>query len=138
MHYPSTSENRDNLYKPVHRALTTSQTKMVNSHTSVAIAELVFYLPTLPVAVFILVKNWDNRPRLAWYPLATFSLRMPSSFFQSGIAANPISVRIAGAIVTIARDSRPQGIGLVIAATIILNIGLIPLLISLIGVLRIM
>ncbi|KAH7140879.1 hypothetical protein EDB81DRAFT_799057 [Dactylonectria macrodidyma] len=93
---------------------------MLNPHTSVAIAQVIFFVPIVPVAMFILVKNWKNRPRLPWYPLVTFSL-----------------LRLAGGIITIIRDSHPTNIGLIIAATVLLNVGIIPLLLSLIGITRI-
>lgn len=59
---------------------------MLNPHTAVAVAQIIFYVPILPISVFILVKNWKNRPRLAWYPLVTFSLGMyfPSCPYDCG------------------------------------------------------
>lgn len=48
---------------------------MTNPHLSVGIAQVVFYTPMLPIAIFVLVRNWNNRPRMAWYPLTSFCLR---------------------------------------------------------------
>ncbi|KAF5723456.1 hypothetical protein FMUND_1780 [Fusarium mundagurra] len=92
---------------------------MINPHTSVGIAQVVFYSLVLPIAVFILVRNWKHGLRLASYPLVTFSL-----------------ARLAGGILTILRQSDPTSIGLIIATTVLLNVGLIPLMISLVGFIR--
>lgn len=48
---------------------------MLNPHVSVGIAQICFYVPMLPVAIYILVKNWNFPPRMAWIPLVTFSVR---------------------------------------------------------------
>ncbi|KAF4951378.1 hypothetical protein FGADI_7576 [Fusarium gaditjirri] len=92
---------------------------MMNPHTSVGIAQVVFYALVLPVAVFVLVRNWKHGLRLASYPLVTFSL-----------------ARLAGGILTILRQSDPTSIGLIIATTVLLNVGLIPLMISMVGFIR--
>ncbi|KAM0550270.1 hypothetical protein ACHAPJ_008940 [Fusarium lateritium] len=92
---------------------------MVNSHTSVGIAQVVFYVPILPIALFILVRNWGHGLRLASYPLVTFS-----------------AVRLAGGILAILRQSDPSSIGLIIATTVLLNVGVIPLMISMLGFIR--
>ncbi|KAH7002593.1 hypothetical protein EDB80DRAFT_894600 [Ilyonectria destructans] len=93
---------------------------MLNPHTAVAVAQIIFYIPILPISVFVLVRNWKNRPRLAWYPLVTFSI-----------------VRLVGGIITIVLESNPSNVGLIIATTVLLNVGIIPLLLSLIGIVRI-
>ncbi|RKK92331.1 hypothetical protein BFJ68_g15930 [Fusarium oxysporum] len=90
---------------------------MINPHTSVGIAQVVFYALVLPIAVFILISNWKHGLRLASYPLVTFSL-----------------ARLAGGILTILRQSDPTSIGLIIATTVLLNVGLIPLMISMVGI----
>ncbi|KAF5582352.1 hypothetical protein FPANT_8563 [Fusarium pseudoanthophilum] len=92
---------------------------MINSHTSVGIAQVVFYTLVLPVAIFVLIRNWKHGLRLASYPLVTFSL-----------------ARLAGGILTILRQSDPTSIGLIIATTVLLNVGLIPLMISMVGFIR--
>ncbi|KAF5684628.1 hypothetical protein FDENT_6633 [Fusarium denticulatum] len=92
---------------------------MINPHTSVGIAQVVFYALVLPVAVFVLIRNWKHGLRLASYPLVTFSL-----------------ARLAGGILTILRQSDPTSIGLIIATTVLLNVGLIPLMISMVGFIR--
>ncbi|KAF4338222.1 hypothetical protein FBEOM_7887 [Fusarium beomiforme] len=92
---------------------------MINSHTSVGIAQVVFYALILPIAIFVLVRNWKHGLRLASYPMVTFSL-----------------ARLAGGILTIIRQSNPTSIGLIIATTVLLNVGLIPLIISMVGFIR--
>jgi hypothetical protein len=47
---------------------------MVSSHTAAAIAQVAFYGPVVPIAFYIFTRNWNNRPRMAWYPLIPFSL----------------------------------------------------------------
>ncbi|KAH7347538.1 hypothetical protein B0T11DRAFT_291452 [Plectosphaerella cucumerina] len=93
---------------------------MLGPHTSVAIAQIVFYVPIVPITLFILIRNWNNRPRMAWYPLFTFSL-----------------VRLAGGIISVVRENKPTDIGLIIATTVLLNVGVIPLLVSMIGITRV-
>ncbi|KAG5746508.1 hypothetical protein H9Q70_010804 [Fusarium xylarioides] len=92
---------------------------MTNPHTSVGVAQVVFYALILPIAVFVLIRNWKHGLRLASYPLVTFSL-----------------ARLAGGILTILRQSDPTSIGLIIATTVLLNVGLIPLMISMVGFIR--
>ncbi|RXG44904.1 hypothetical protein VDGE_03827 [Verticillium dahliae] len=93
---------------------------MVHPHAAVGIAQVMFYAPMLPTAIFVLVKNWRQPPRMALYPLVTFCL-----------------LRLAGGIISIIRGPQPRDIGLIIADSVLLNVGLIPLLVSLIGIMRI-
>jgi hypothetical protein len=58
---------------------------MLGPHTSVAIAQIVFYVPIVPITLFILIRNWNNRPRMAWYPLFTFSLGMRYPHVYAGL-----------------------------------------------------
>jgi hypothetical protein len=39
---------------------------MLNPHVSVAIAQIVVYAPMLPIAIYVLCKNWKYPPRMAW------------------------------------------------------------------------
>ncbi|EGY22389.1 hypothetical protein VD0002_g935 [Verticillium dahliae] len=93
---------------------------MVHPQAAVGIAQVMFYAPMLPTAIFVLVKNWRQPPRMAGYPLVTFCL-----------------LRLAGGIISIIRGPQPRDIGLIIADSVLLNVGLIPLLVSLIGIMRI-
>ncbi|KAH8887209.1 hypothetical protein GQ53DRAFT_827381 [Thozetella sp. PMI_491] len=93
---------------------------MVTDHEAVAIAETVLYVPILPVAMYVIRRNWNTgRPRMAWTPLAGFS-----------------SIRIAGGVVVILLQSNPDSLGLIIAALVLLNVGVVPLIISTLGLIR--
>jgi hypothetical protein len=39
---------------------------MLNPHVSVAVAQVVVYAPMLPIAIYVLCKNWKYPPRMAW------------------------------------------------------------------------
>lgn len=113
--------------------------KMTNSHNAVAIAQVIFYAPMVPIALFIFVRNWNNRPRMAWYALIPFSLRESPRYIVSIAVANSFGeVRFAGGIVTAILESNPNNMGLNIAATIMLNVGLVPLIIAAVGIIRLM
>ncbi|KAH6898063.1 hypothetical protein B0T10DRAFT_543099 [Thelonectria olida] len=92
---------------------------MLNSHACAGIAQVVFYIPILPIAAFTLVRVWNHGLRRAIFPLVTFSL-----------------FRLSGGILTIILESDPRNIGLIIATTVLLNIGLVPLLLSAVGFIR--
>lgn len=47
---------------------------MLDPHTSLGIAQTVFYVPMLPLAIWLMVRNGKIRPRMAWWPLIPFSL----------------------------------------------------------------
>lgn len=47
---------------------------MLDSHTDVSIAQAVFWAPMLPVAFYVVIKNWHNRPRMAFTPLIALSI----------------------------------------------------------------
>jgi hypothetical protein len=48
----------------------------MNPHTAAAIAQLIFYIPVVPLSIYLLIRNWQNRPRMAWYPPVPFSTSM--------------------------------------------------------------
>lgn len=50
------------------------QTNMLNSHESLGIAQIVFYVPIVPTAIWLFRRNGKNRPRMAWWCLIPFSL----------------------------------------------------------------
>jgi hypothetical protein len=58
---------------------------MTNPHTAAAIAQVIFYVPVVPLAFYLFIANWRNGPRTAWYPPAPFSL---SKFFLSVVGVN--------------------------------------------------
>ncbi|RFU74339.1 hypothetical protein TARUN_7966 [Trichoderma arundinaceum] len=92
---------------------------MINSHESLGIAQIVFYVPIVPTAIWLMKRNGRIRPRLAWWPLIPFSL-----------------MRLAGGPVLIAFEQNPS-IGLYVAAIILLNVGVVPLIIATLGYVRI-
>ncbi|KAL6907247.1 hypothetical protein GGI43DRAFT_256832 [Trichoderma evansii] len=92
---------------------------MLNSHESLGIAQIVFYVPILPSAIWLFKRNGKIRPRLAWWPLIPFSL-----------------MRLAGGPVLVAFEQKPS-IGLYVVAIILLNVGVVPLIIAALGYVRI-
>ncbi|KAF1736021.1 hypothetical protein CRV24_004955 [Beauveria bassiana] len=92
---------------------------MPNAHTSVTIAQIVFYAPMVPLVVHLFSRNARIRPRMAWWPLIPFSL-----------------FRLAGGIVTIIAEKQPGNTGLWIAALILLNVGVVPLIVANLGLTR--
>ncbi|KAK3345800.1 hypothetical protein B0T25DRAFT_583107 [Lasiosphaeria hispida] len=91
----------------------------INSHTAAAIAEVVLYVPMVPIALYLMIRNWRYRPRTAWYPPAAFS-----------------AIRFAGGIMTIVEQQNQSNRSLIIATIVLLNIGLIPLLMAFLGYAR--
>jgi len=47
---------------------------MLDPHTSLGIAQTVFYAPMVPLAIYLMKRNGRIRPRMAWWPLIPFSL----------------------------------------------------------------
>lgn len=46
----------------------------MNSHTALGIAQIVFYVPVVPLAIWLMIRNGSMRPRMAWWPMIPFSL----------------------------------------------------------------
>lgn len=46
---------------------------MDGAHRASAIAQIVFYAPTVPVTLYVGVRAWKYGPRLAWYPAMAFA-----------------------------------------------------------------
>jgi hypothetical protein len=93
---------------------------MLNPHSNLAIAQIAFYAPVVFLAAFLRFFR-HGRPRLAWIFLFLFCL-----------------VRIAGGVVTILLENDPSSVGLIMADVILLGVGVIPLMASTIGLIRIM
>ncbi|KAK2598012.1 hypothetical protein QQS21_005849 [Conoideocrella luteorostrata] len=98
---------------------------MLNPHTSLGIAQTVFYLPMVPLAIWLMIRNGKIRPRMAWWPLIPFTM-----------------MRLAGGPVIIALESMKNAdgsfeTGLLIAAIILLNVGVIPLIVADLGLTRV-
>jgi len=54
----------------------------INSHRAVAIAQTVAYIPIVPLAIFITIRNRSHPPALAWYPFILFSMSQGSLTIQ--------------------------------------------------------
>ncbi|KAJ9136617.1 hypothetical protein NKR23_g9747 [Pleurostoma richardsiae] len=91
----------------------------MKQHTAAAIAQLVFYVPVVPATLYLCVRNWKYGPRMAWYPPVPFSL-----------------IRLVGSILIIVEEQNPDSLGLIIATIVLLNVGLIPLIMSFLDVVR--
>lgn len=115
----------------------------MNPHTAAAIAQIIFYVPLVPLSIYLLIRNWRYGPRAAWYPAVPFTISMYTSATlwwkqKTPHLLTPITllVRLTGGILTVIEEQHPGNKGLIIATIIFLNIGLIPLIMSLGGLAR--
>jgi hypothetical protein len=109
---------------------------MVSSHTALAIAQTAFYVPAVPISLYIFIRNWKHGPKIGWWPLVPFSLSMIESHSllpTMKVTLTFAKVRLVGGIIVIVLSSKQENIGLIIAAIVLLNVGIIPLLISTVG-----
>ncbi|MBE7181942.1 MAG: hypothetical protein INR71_12185 [Terriglobus roseus] len=90
------------------------------SHSSVGVAQAIFYVPILLLSFHLLFFR-QGPPFFAWRSMLLFS-----------------AVRIAGGIVLILVQNNPDSVGLIIAGLILENTGVIPLLLVADGLLTIM
>ena len=91
-----------------------------NSHSDVGAAQIAFYVSAFLVAC-VLVFYVHGRPRMAWTCLMLFS-----------------AVRIAGGATLIIVANHRDSVGYIIAGLVLEGTGVIPLILSTIGLLRIM
>ncbi|KAF4213267.1 hypothetical protein CNMCM5878_000162 [Aspergillus fumigatiaffinis] len=84
---------------------------MAKALVSLGIAATAFYAPVVPLAMYLLYRNWRRLPKIAWYPFILLSL-----------------MRLASGPVLIALANNVASEGLYITATFLLNVGVIPLL----------
>jgi hypothetical protein len=54
----------------------------INAHSGVAIAQTVAYVPIVPLAIFILIRNRSHQPAMAWYPFILFSMSQTAESLQ--------------------------------------------------------
>lgn len=47
---------------------------MMNHHTALGIAQIIFYVPAVPLSIWLMVRNGKQHPRMAWYPFIPFTL----------------------------------------------------------------
>jgi hypothetical protein len=90
---------------------------MLTQYGKLAIAVLVYYILALPVAAWICVRHGFGR-HAGWFYLLALSL-----------------VRIVGSALRLAADAHPSK-GLYIAAAVLSSVGLAPLLLGLMGMLK--
>ncbi|KAK0733038.1 hypothetical protein B0T26DRAFT_745134 [Lasiosphaeria miniovina] len=91
----------------------------MDSHTAAAIAQLVFYIPAIPVAFYLCVRNWKRGPRMACYPAVPFT-----------------NIRLVGAILVIVEEQNQTNTSLIAATLVLLNLGLVPLVLNYLGFVR--
>lgn len=118
---------------------------MLDPHTSVGIAQVVFYAPMVPLVIYLFSRNARIRPRMAWWPFIPFSLckltPVPPPNPHPSITKKltlVIAVRLAGGIITIIAEKQKSNTGLFIAALVILNVGVVPLIVANLGLTRLM
>ncbi|KAK0392962.1 hypothetical protein NLU13_2456 [Sarocladium strictum] len=92
----------------------------MSPHSALGIAQIIFYVPVVPLALWLMRRNGGIHPRMAWWPLIPFSL-----------------IRLAGGPLVIMLHRDPTNIALATVAMIFLNIGVMPLLVAASGFLRI-
>ncbi|OJJ50108.1 hypothetical protein ASPZODRAFT_1104533 [Penicilliopsis zonata CBS 506.65] len=92
---------------------------MLNDHSKASIAQIIFYIPTVILALHLLYRR-HGRPRLAWYILSIFCM-----------------IRVACGIVVLLYENKPTSTGLLVASIILLNAGVFPLIGATIGLIRI-
>ncbi|KKK19518.1 hypothetical protein ARAM_003495 [Aspergillus rambellii] len=91
---------------------------MLTDHSKVAIAQIIFYIPVIVLAAILLFYR-HGPPRLPWYILQIFC-----------------AVRVACGVVVILYENSPKSVNLYIAALVLLNAGLLPLIGATLGLLR--
>lgn len=92
---------------------------MLNQHGDLAVAVVAFYAVGLPIAVYVCIRHGFKR-QLGWFYLIFLPI-----------------LRIVGSILEIAAENVSSGkLGLYTAATILDSIGLVPLLLCLMGLMK--
>ncbi|KAE8378011.1 hypothetical protein BDV26DRAFT_292613 [Aspergillus bertholletiae] len=92
---------------------------MLTEHGKASIAQVVFWAPAV-IPALILLFHRHGAPRMPWVILVLFAL-----------------IRITCGIVVIVLQNRPQDVGLIIAAHVLLNAGVFPLVAAAFGLLLI-
>jgi hypothetical protein len=91
---------------------------MLSKYGKLNIAILVYFIPVLPLAIWVCVKQGFGRHG-GWLYLLSMSI-----------------VRIVGAALRIAADNSPNNVGLATGAIILSSIGLVPLLLTLMAMVK--
>lgn len=119
---------------------------MLNDHSKVGIALIIFYIPAVLLAAWLLFhrhakrKGQKCRPRLAWIVLMIFSLseRHRVAIQEMIFHTDSVPVRLASGIVLIVHENQQNKIEPTIAAVILLNAGVFPVIAATIGLIWIM
>ncbi|PYH90489.1 hypothetical protein BO71DRAFT_387558 [Aspergillus ellipticus CBS 707.79] len=91
---------------------------MLNDHSKLSIAQIVFYIPAIAVSTYLACYR-HTRPRMSWNILLFFSI-----------------IRLAAGILVILYEHNPNT-GLMVASIILLNTGVLPLVAATLGFIRI-
>ncbi|KAM3500395.1 hypothetical protein MY10362_006433 [Beauveria mimosiformis] len=105
---------------------------MPNAHTSVAIAQVVFYAPMVPLVVYTSCVRFMPCPRTTSDNNNNNNKKKTKAHAKDFFS----TVRLAGGIVTIIAEKQPSNTGLWIAALILLNVGVVPLIVANLGLTR--
>ncbi|THC94048.1 hypothetical protein EYZ11_006457 [Aspergillus tanneri] len=92
---------------------------MLTEHSKASIAQIVFWVPAV-IPALILLFHRHGAPRVPWVILLLFSI-----------------IRITCGIVVIILQNNPSDVGLIIAARVLLNAGVFPLIAATFGLLLI-
>jgi len=105
---------------------------MWTAHSSVGIAQTVFYVPVLAAVIGLLLRHRHEKPLIQWIVLLIFSIGTSQrpNWFEA--LPKKYLVRIVGGIMLIEYVSHSSSVGWVIVAIIFEGAGVIPLLVSLI------
>lgn len=75
----------------------------MNPHQALAIAQIVFYAPVVPIAFHVGIRAWKYGPRMAWYPPMPFALGM---WFSPSQYLSMISICYVMSGLTVRGDSK--------------------------------
>lgn len=109
---------------------------MLNEHAKFGIATIVFYIRAVVMSAYLLFHR-HRRPRIAWYFRCTFSLGMSTLIGEPPSLAGNGAIRLANGVVVKFYERKPKEIGLLIAAIILLGVGVMRLIGITIGMIRI-
>ena len=91
---------------------------MLNSRGGLAIAVLLYYLVAGPFALYVAIRHGFGR-QSGWVLLVVLSI-----------------IRILGSILELVVQNQPNNVNIIIAATVLSSIGLSPLILAMLGMLK--
>jgi hypothetical protein len=117
---------------------------MWNSHSSVGLAQSIFYFPAIFAAALLLFRRHGS-PRMPWVALYAFSIGECSYLLSKKKEKEKkrriikyFPVRFVGGILFIVYTNNSSQVGWIIVAIIFEGAGVIPLLLVLVGFIRLM